>query len=191
MAIAAMPGPRIADREFLQDFKRAMDEAENAAVTKMQSVLIECGEASTEEITKCMENALYYFTEWSERPCGAVAAVKQVLQAIEIQNRNGQRLDPLKLFECVPKVRDAAVLRLQWVSHPIGNEGPYKDNLMLLWPNIPDDQYSYMMWSFRKKVYEPFEEVLFPGRVANIIRGGPRPQRQRPQRQRILGHGFV
>ena len=31
MAIAAMPGPRIADREFLQDFKRAMDEAENAA----------------------------------------------------------------------------------------------------------------------------------------------------------------
>ena len=176
MAFAAVP--MIVDRDFRQHFERAMDEAENAAVTKMQSVFVASCKASTEDITTCMRSALYYFTEF-QRPCGAVTAVKQVWQAIEIQNGN----DPLKLFECVPKVRDAAVLRLQWVSHPIGNEGPYKDNLMLLWPNIPDDQHSYMMWSFRKKVYEPFEEVLFPGRVANIIRGEPRPRRQRPQRQ--------
>ena len=112
-----------------------------------------------------------------------MAAVKYVWQAIEVQNGNGQGLAPLELLECVRLVRDAANMRLQWVSHPIGDEGTFQGNLKHLWPDIPDDQYSYMMQSYRKKVYEPYEEVLFPGRVANIIRGGPRPQRQRPQRQ--------
>ena len=177
MAIAAMP--RVVDVEFLEEFHRAMDEAERAAVTKMESVLFECHQASLEAITTCIEEALYYFNTF-QTPCGAVSAVKKVLQANEITNGNGQRLHPHTFAECVLKVRDAANFRLQWVSHPIGDDGSsWKENLSCYWGEaIPDDQKSFWLQSYRKVIYDAFLTNLL-GPVENINRGGPRAIRQR------------
>ena len=89
----------------------------------------------------------------------------------------------IKLAACVHKVRDVATYRVQWVSHPIGHEGPYKENLLRFWDeDISDAQMSYWNQTYRKVIYEPFL-----ARFVNIYRGAPRPQRARPQRLRDHG----
>ena len=66
--IAAMP--RIVDVDFLEQFHYSMDKAGEAAVTEMKSLLIDCRHVSseTEEITKCMDRALYYFNKFQDPP---------------------------------------------------------------------------------------------------------------------------
>ena len=180
--IAAMP--RIVDVVFLEQFHNSMGNADEAAVTVMKSLLVDCRHASseTEEITTCMERALYYFNEFQDPP-GAVSAMRQVFQAIEINNGIGKHLDPHKLAACVHKVRDVATYRVQWVSHPIGVEGPYTENLLRFWgDDISDELMFYWNQTYRKVIYEPFL-----ARFVNIYRVAPRPHRARPQRLRDHG----
>ena len=180
--IAAMP--RIVDVDFLEQFHYSMDKAGGAAVTEMKSLLIDCRPVSseTEEIIKCMDRALYYFNKFKDPP-GAVSAMKQLFQANEINNGNGKHLEPHKLAACVHKVRAVVTYRVQWVSHPIGHEGPYKENLLRFWDvDISPEQMSYWIQTYRKLIYEPFL-----GRFVNIYRGEPRPRQSRPQRLRDHG----
>ena len=109
-------------------------------------------------------------------------ALRQATQAIEMIFSGG----PLytELDAAVKKIRDSLSVRTQLEAMPMGDKKKYQSVLVAAYGGrIDDEENSRLMQSYRKTIWEKFEEA-FPSnnKAANIQRGGPRPRRERAGR---------
>ena len=120
--------------------------------------------------------------------------MRQTTQALEMCGQ-GESLYT-ELDAAAKKVRDTLSVRTQLASLPMGDKKKYQSVLEHAYGGrIDDEENSRLMQSYRKTIWEQFEEA-FPSnnKKENLQRGGPRPRRDRAGRnprnaQAVEGEG--
>ena len=91
---------------------------------------------------------------------------------------------PLKthLYKAEQNVRDSLIVRTCFVSLPMGDKKTFMEKLEEAHKNpIGDELYSQLMQSYRKIIWEKFEDAFMSNnKKENTRRGSPRPRRERP-----------
>ena len=187
--------------EMLQKIK---EELEMGANRKLQNSLkIALQNEVNSELRTFIERAIFFFDyEGADStPKGAMDALKHAKQARKIWEIPGDKGDHGKEFgeelhAAVKKVRDTLSVRTQLEALPMGDKKRYQAVLKQANGGIIDDEEnSQLMQSYRKIIWEQFEEA-FPSnnKKENLKRGGPRPRRERvkrPRPPRSEDDGFV
>ena len=143
------------------------------------------------ELSTCIERAIFFldYQGTDSSPRGAVDALRQITQAREMCGQGGSLYT--ELDAAAKKVRDSLIVRTQLDALPMGDKKLYQSVLEAAYGGrIDDEENSRLMQSYRKTIWEKFEEA-FPSnnKKENIQRGGPRPRRERNGRQGRNQHG--
>ena len=179
---------RYNQQETIERLGQMKNELEESAWDMLQTFLETSiqNEVST-EVTTCVERALLFFDYpgVDHTPRGAVDALKQVMQAIEMVERQSEEYE--KLDAASKKVRDSLSVRTQLASLPMGDKKKYHLVLEHAYGGkIDDEENSRLMQSYRKTLWEKFGKIggafLSNNKIENLARGGPRPRRERRAR---------
>ena len=157
------------------------EKVEQLSWTKLQSAhQIAVSNDFATELSICIERAIFFFDYegTDSSPRGAVDALRQTTQALDMCGGK----QPLfgELDQAAKKVRDTLSARTQLMV-PMGDKKKYQSVLEAAYGGrIDDEENSRLMQSYRKTIWEQFEDA-FPSnnKQENLKRGGPRPRRER------------
>ena len=170
------------EQDTIARLEKIKDELELAAWTKLQNALnIALQNEFATELSTCIERAIFFFDYQGadSTPRGAVDALRQTTQALEMCGQGGALYT--ELDAAAKKVRDTLSVRTQLAALPMGDKKRYQSVLEHAYGGrIDDEENSRLMQSYRKTIWEQFEEA-FPSnnKKENIQRGGPRARRER------------
>ena len=173
------------EQDTIARLEKIKADLELAAWTKLQNALnIAMQNELATELSTCIERAIFFFDyEGSDStPRGAVDALRQTTQALEMCGRGGALYT--ELDAAAKKIRDTLSVRTQLASLPMGDKKRYQSVLEHAYGGrIEDEENSRLMQSYRKTIWEQFEDA-FPSnnKKENLQRGGPRPRRERAGR---------
>ena len=167
------------EEEIISRLQEIREDLARAAWKKLDSALQMSLEFEP-ELSTCIERAIFFFDYQGpdSTPRGAVYALRHTTQAMEMVGGG-----PLytELDAAVKKVRDSLSVRAALAALPMGDKKKYESVLEAAHGGrIDDEEKSRLMQSYRKIVWEQFEEA-FPSnnKLENIQRGEPRPRRER------------
>ena len=168
------------EEEIISRLQEIREDLARAAWKKLDSALQMSLEFEP-ELSTCIERAIFFFDYQGadSTPRGAVDALRHTTQAMEMVGGGG----PLytELDAAVKKVRDSLSVRAALAALPMGDKKKYESVLEAAHGGrIDDEEKSRLMQSYRKIVWEQFEEA-FPSnnKLENMQRGEPRPRRER------------
>ena len=167
------------EEEIISRLQEIREDLEGAASNKLNSALEMSSELAS-ELSTCIERAIFFFDYRGpdSSPRGAVDALWHTTSAMRMISGGDLYKE---LDAAVKKVRDSLSVRTQLAALPMGDKKKYESVLKAAYGGrIDDEENSRLMQSYRKIVWEKFEEA-FPSnnKRENIQRGWPRPRRER------------